>query len=267
MTTLPQPLLDAFGAEIAETRPLSGGDLSEVAYIRLDTGRELVVKTGPLVHVEARMLAAMAMLHAPVPELLHTEHRLICLDYLPEAPATRETWRGFGEALATLHSWDGGYYGWDEDYAFGPVPIPNGKTDTWPEFWAERRLLADPSALPPDIARRVERLAARLPEMLPESPRASLLHGDLWGGNLHFTEDRAVMIDPASYYGHSEVDLAMLTLFGTPDQAFWRGYGKPDPGVEDRRPVYQLWPALVHLRLFGGGYHAMATGLLDDIGV
>ena len=267
MDILPQPLLEAFDASVAETRRLSGGDLSDVTYVKLDNGREMVVKFGPLVHVEARMLAAMAMLHAPVPEVIHTEHRLICLEYLPEAPASRETWRGFGEALAQMHSWDGGQYGWQEDYAFGSVPIPNATTSNWPEFWAERRLRADPSALPPEIASRVDRLAARLPEMLPASPRASLLHGDLWGGNLHFTQDRGVMIDPACYHGDAEVDLAMLTLFGKPDDVFWRGYGKPDHGWEERRPIYQLWPALVHLRLFGGGYHAMVTGLLDEIGV
>ncbi len=264
---LPRPLLDVFGSEVAETKPLAGGDLSEVRYVRLEDGRELVVKTGPLVHVEARMLAEMAMLKAPVPEVLHTEHRLICLAYLPEVAPTRETWRGFGEALARMHSWHGGQYGWQEDYAFGEVPIPNAACDTWPEFWAERRLRAAPEALPAEIATRVDRLAARLPEMLPAAPPASLLHGDLWGGNLHVTEDGVVMIDPASYYGHAEVDLAMLTLFGQPEEAFWRGYGKPEPGWDERQPIYQLWPALVHLRLFGGGYHAMVTGLLDKIGV
>ncbi|UMA63471.1 fructosamine kinase family protein [Roseivivax marinus] len=265
--TLPIAVLDTFGSDVAEDRPLSGGDLSDVRYVRLQDGREMVVKTGPLVHVEARMLAEMALLRAPVPSVLHAEHRLIVLDYLPEAPATRETWRGLGEALAQLHSWAGTGYGWSEDYAFGSVPISNEMSDDWPAFWAERRLLADPSALPADIASRVERLAARLPEMLPRDPKPSLLHGDLWGGNVHFTAERAVMIDPASYYGHSEVDLAMLTLFGQPDEGFWRGYGKPDAGWEERQPIYQMWPALVHLRLFGGGYHAMVTGLLDRIGV
>ncbi|ETX28799.1 fructosamine kinase family protein [Roseivivax isoporae] len=264
---LPRPLLDTFGSEIAETRALSGGDLSEVRFVRLEDGREMVVKTGPLVHVEARMLSAMALLHAPVPQVVHVEHRLLCLEHLPEVAPTSGTWRDFGTALAQMHGWDGGTYGWNEDYAFGSVPIPNAATDDWPSFWAERRLLSDPAALPADLRPRVERLAARAADLLPGAPKASLLHGDLWGGNIHFTDGRAVMIDPASYYGHSEVDLAMLTLFGNPDTAFWRGYGKPEPGWEERRPVYQLWPAMVHLRLFGGGYHAMIAGLLDEIGI
>ncbi|MHA6343995.1 fructosamine kinase family protein [Roseivivax sp. CAU 1761] len=267
MIELPQPLLDVFGAAPVEQRPLSGGDLSEIAYLKLDDGREMVVKTGPVVDVEARMLSALALLRAPVPRVIHAEAGLICLEHLEQVPPARDAWREFGQALAQLHSWDGAGYGWQEDYAFGQVAIANTTTPDWPAFWAERRLLAAPEALPPDLAPRIERLAARLADHLPREPRAALLHGDLWSGNLLFTPDGAVMIDPACYHGHAEVDLAMLTLFGQPDEAFWRGYGRPEPGWEERQPIYQLWPALVHLRLFGGGYHAMVAGLLDRIGV
>lgn len=84
---------------------------------------------------------------------------------------------------------------------------------------------------------------------------------------MHFTDQGAYMIDPASYYGHAEVDLAMLTLFGQPDTAFWRGYGHLEPGFEARRILYQLFPALVHLRLFGDSYAPMVTRLLDEAGV
>ena len=136
----------------------------------------------------------------------------------------------------------------DEDYAFGSVAIPNAPCADWPTFWAERRLIASPEALPGDIVRKLKQLTARLPDLLPARPSAALLHGDLWRGNLHFSGGRGYLIDPACYYGHAEVDLAMLTLFGQPSSAFWEGYGALEPGHEGRRAIYQLWPALVHLR-------------------
>lgn len=136
----------------------------------------------------------------------------------------------------------------------------------WPTFWAEKRLLANLAALPCDIARRIEALAPRLSELLPAAPPASLLHGDLWLGNLHLAQRQFWMIDPACCYGHAEVDLAFLHLFGTPDAKFTQRHGALEAGYETRRAVYQLWPALVHLRLFGTSYRSMVTQLLDRLG-
>jgi fructosamine-3-kinase len=76
----------------------------------------------------------------------------------------------------------------------------------------------------------------------------------------------AAFIDPACYFGHGEVDLAMLTLFGQPPPEFWESYGPPEPGWEERRIAYQLFPALVHLRLFGGAYAGMVDRLLTRLG-
>jgi fructosamine-3-kinase len=120
------------------------------------------------------------------------------------------------------------------------------------------------SGLPAELARRVERLAAELPERLPVRPAFSLLHGDLWSGNVLVDGPRvSALIDPACYYGHGEVDLAMLTLFGSPGAAFWEAY-RPAPGWDARRPVYQLWPAIVHLLLFGEAYRPMVDRLLAE---
>ncbi|MHA6326022.1 fructosamine kinase family protein [Roseivivax sp. CAU 1753] len=265
--SLPQPLLDALGTDVARVEPLHGGDLSEVALVVLGNGEMLVAKRGPMVDAEARMLAEMALLHAPVPRVLHVEHGLICLEYLPEGEGDTRVWRDFGTALARMHGWEGRSYGWSEDYAFGQVRIENASLPSWPAFWAERRLVPHLPHLDADLADRVAALAASLHDRLPAAPRPALLHGDLWGGNVRVSGGRAYMIDPASYYGHAEVDLAMLTLFGAPDAAFWRGYGKLEPGHEARRPIYQLWPALVHLRLFGKRYLSLVTRCLDDLGV
>ena len=265
---LPQPFLDVLGAEVVEHRALHGGDLSEVSYVRLSDGREMVAKRGPLVDAEARMLAALRLVHAPVPEILHVEHGLLVLEYLPEVKeADPAAWKKLGEELALLHSYAGSAFGWEEDYALGGVTVENAQSDNWPAFWANRRLRPALPHLPEEIARRVSALADSLPDRLPTEPKASLLHGDLWSGNVLFTSDRAVLIDPACYYGHAEVDLAMLTLFYAPEPAFWRGYGRPEADREAREPIYQLFPALTHYRLFGDRYAPMVTRLLDAAGV
>jgi fructosamine-3-kinase len=251
---------------VARLVPLHGGDLSEVVRVDLEDGTRLVAKTGPLAGREARMLQAMAAAGAPVPRVVAASQALLVMEYLPEAPASPAGWASLGTALAGLHGATGASYGWDEDYAFGPAPLPNARTDDWPAFWAERRLLAWPEHLPTDLARRLEALAARLPDRLPRRPPPALLHGDLWSGNVLFMAAGAAMIDPACYHGHAEVDLAMLHLFGRPSPAFWEGYGAAEPGMEERRPVYQLWPALVHLRLFGGGYRGLVERCLSAVG-
>ena len=251
---------------------LHGGDLSDVVRVTLsDDHSTCVVKTGPNIAVEARMLEALLAAGAPAPEVLGTKGDVLVLEDLGDGQARGQAsdalWGAFGDALHHLHSHTAERFGWEEDYAFGSVNIPGGWSDDWPSFWAEQRLLAAPSALPLDIARRVEALAGRLGEVLPADPPASMLHGDLWNGNLHVSQGRVWMIDPACYHGHAEVDLAMLHLFGAPHPALTRRYGPLEPGYETRRAVYQLWPALVHLRLFGAGYRGMVTQLLDRLGV
>jgi fructosamine-3-kinase len=117
------------------------------------------------------------------------------------------------------------------------------------------------------LARRVEKLATALPGLLQASPAPALLHGDLWSGNVLAADARvSALIDPACYYGHGEVDLAMLQLFVHPGAAFFETYGALEPGHGERIAIYQLWPALVHLRLFGKQYLPLAERLLSAAG-
>ncbi|WOI55152.1 fructosamine kinase family protein [Palleronia sp. LCG004] len=255
------------GLGVFSVSPLSGGDIAQVARITLEDGRCVIAKSGGPSMTEARMLRAIAATGCAAPEVLEVAEDILIMSDLAEGSGSDEAWAKAGAAVAQLHANEGESYGWDEPTAFGNAPCPADRSDDWPTFWAQNRLLAWPGSLPSEIAQRVEALAPRVDDLLPETPRASLLHGDLWRGNL-LLDGRyfSGLIDPACYYGDAEVDLAALTLFASPPPSFWEAYGKLDRGWEKRRALYQLWPALVHLRLFGAGYREMVETRLTALG-
>lgn len=255
------------GATLRRSTRLHGGDLSEVLALELGDGRAVIAKPGPAARAEARMLRAIRAAGVPAPEILAEGDGLLVLELLPDDGTLGAAWASLGAALATLHAARGPRYGWPEDHRFGSVAIPNGALESWPEFWAERRLRPALPHLPGALARRVERLAGRLGDLLPQAPAPALLHGDLWSGNVLVSGGKVSgLIDPACYHGDGEVDLAMLSLFSTPGPEFRAAYGPEEPGFAARQPVYQLWPALVHLRLFGAGYAGMVDRLLRAAG-
>jgi fructosamine-3-kinase len=145
---------------------------------------------------------------------------------------------------------------------------------SWAEFWRMRRLepqleLARAAGRLPGRQADWDRLMERLPALLDnaEMDGPSLLHGDLWGGNVMAAAAGPVLIDPACYRGHREADLAMTELFGGFGPEFYAAYGEQWPllaGYPRRRPVYQLWYLLVHVNLFGGGYVSQTAGVLRE---
>lgn len=266
-----QSLITAALAVLGEApitaRTLHGGDLSEVTWLTFDSGLRAVAKEGSLVDRETRMLQAIAATGAPAPAVLGQHADVLFIEALEETSPTVRNWEALGASLRCLHANTGAQYGWSEDYAFGPIGISNKPMGTWWRFWAERRLLLPSKNVPLPMMQRLERLCVRLDGLLPTAPPAALLHGDIWVGNALFGPDgTAHLIDPACYYGDPEVDLAMLHLFARPPEAFSHAYGPLAPGWETRRPIYQLWPALVHLRLFGSGYLGMVEQRLSALG-
>ena len=214
------------------------------------------------------MLRAILASGAPAPHVLAANDQALVLEVLPDTDSLSCASADLGRVLAVLHGATSERYGWPEDYAFGSVAIENADADDWPTFWAERRLLTSVAHIPSAPAHRIERLAADLPGRLPARPKCSLLHGDLWGGNVLTAGGKVSgLIDPACYYGHGEVDIAMLNLFGSQGSAFYSAYGKMEPGWQVRLAIYKLWPALVHLRLFGSGYRPLVEQLLSEAGV
>lgn len=247
---------------------LAGGDLSEVLLVRRPDGHLSVAKGGPATGVEAAMLRSIAATGVSAP-LVEAEHEgVLLLQYVPnDGVFSASAWRDLGSQVHRLHDRIGDVYGWPADYRLGTVEMDNRPARDWPSFWGERRLVATASLLDRPWRDRVDRLAARVADHVPAAPRASLLHGDLWPGNILVADGAvAALVDPACYFGHGEVDLAMLSLFGSPPAEFEEAYGTLEPGWEERRAVYQLFPALVHLRLFGQGYASMVDRLLKALG-
>lgn len=248
---------------------LAGGDLSEALLVRRPDGRCSVAKRDLASGAEAAMLRTIAAAGVPAP-LVEGEHDgVLLIEHIPNdrvfSPAA---WTQIGAALRRLHVQEGEQYGWAADYQIGTVALDNRERRDWPGFWAEQRLVATAAVLDRPWRERVGRLAERAGGLASAGPRPSLLHGDLWSGNILVSEGRlAAFIDPACYRGDAEVDLAMLTLFDTPGETFWEAYGSLEPGWEERRPLYQLFPALLHMRLFGDTYAGMVDRLLSRLGV
>jgi len=198
----------------------------------------------------------------------------IILEHLPLEPASRETARRFGEQLARLHRHTQDAFGWFRDNTIGPTPQINTPGDDWIEFFRTHRLgyqldLAATNGYGAHVEGTGRALMIRLPELFADyAPAASLLHGDLWGGNWGSVDGEPVIFDPAVYYGDRESDIAMTMLFGGFGRPFYDAYERTwpmAPGHDQRIKLYQLYHVLNHLNLFGRSYLGRATSLINDL--
>jgi protein-ribulosamine 3-kinase len=273
---LERALRFALGAAVKHARRLSGGDINDAFELELGSGVRVFLKTNA--HASASMFPAEARglewLRAAealrVPEVLAVsggrpgEPSFLVLELLTPSQPARDFDERLGRGLAQLHRFGAPRFGLDHDNFIGSLPQRNTAHDAWSDFfWSER--------LEPQLKRAVasgqasgklrasfDRLEGRLAELVgPEEPPARL-HGDLWGGNLHIDERGApCLIDPAVYGGHREVDLAMMRLFGGFGETVFRAYQEAwplSPGHAERIGLYQLYPLMVHVNLFGGSY-------------
>jgi fructosamine-3-kinase len=200
----------------------------------------------------------------------------LLLEYVPRGSPAPDYAEHLGGALAALHEAREGPYGWHRSNYIGSLPQANTTTDDWPAFWWAERLepqlaLARDNGLSVGVGRQWEALESKLHTLVggAEEDGRSILHGDLWSGNVYPGADgEPVLVDPAVYRGHREVDLAMTELFGGFPKAFYAAYEDSRPltdGYHDiRRHVYQLYPLLVHVNLFGGSYVDSAEGALRN---
>ncbi|WP_069131999.1 fructosamine kinase family protein [Rhodohalobacter halophilus] len=179
----------------------------------------------------------------------------------------------FGRQLATLHQTGADQFGLETDNYIGSLPQSNRQHSEWIEFFARERIepqikmAIDSGKLDTNINQNWNRLAGKLDEIFPPA-KPSLLHGDLWSGNYLFDDSgSAVLIDPAVYYGHPEMDLAFTKMFGGFSGEFYSGYESEstlEAGFSDRVPIYNLYPLLVHVNLFGGHYVSQLNTILKN---
>ena len=213
-----------------------------------------------------------------VPEVIDVgvrgDQAFIEIEQLELRRASRDVEARMGEQLALLHRTTADRYGWHRDNTCGPTPQHNPPTDDWVEFFREHRLafqleLAARNGYGGTLQERGARLLERLERYFEGyTPEASLLHGDLWGGNWGCCDGEPVIFDPAVYYGDRETDIAMTRLFGGFGRAFYGAYEDAwplAPGWRERCDLYQLYHVLNHLNLFGSGYLGQSQRLIDNL--
>ncbi|MEQ8844145.1 MAG: fructosamine kinase family protein [Phycisphaerales bacterium] len=277
----------AIGSTPDDLTPMSGGCVGEVYAAAID-GRRVVVKVDrrdqPNLDIEGRMLRLLAdRSDLPVPEVLHAEPHLLVMAFIPAGGRGRgiDAQRNAADLLAALHDVvpETAAFGLEFDTLIGGLHQPNPWTDSWVAFFRQHRLLdmagraTDAGRLPESIRDRIRTFAAsHLADLIDEPASPSLIHGDVWGGNVIVGDGRINgFIDPAVYYAHAEIELAFITLFSTFGDEFFDRYRERRPIApgffETRRDIYNLYPLLVHVRLFGGGYVSDVDRILRRFGV
>ncbi|WP_417449882.1 fructosamine kinase family protein [Kordiimonas sp.] len=287
---LAKQLEKALGSAVIGSRPMRGGDIADVSLLTLAGGHKVVAKRPRGDQPDTTAVEAMMLKHLsthsdlPVPKVLFQNAGILVISHIPHA-GIREPEKAAKSVAAHVASLHGNLssdktapYGFKADTYIGPLVQQNRPARDWVTFFTEHRLMAMATSchrtdkFGAELLARIETLATKLPDILPKAPAASLLHGDLWAGNILIDGDMAAgFIDPAISYGHGEMDLAFIALMGGLEHSFFDTYHCHRPiesgFFEERKAIYQLWPLLVHVRLFGGGYVRQVASILDQFGV
>jgi protein-ribulosamine 3-kinase len=269
---------------MADRRTVGGGCIN-AAYTIQGGGRQYFVKTNAasgleMFSAEAEGLAEIARAHAirvPQPICFGADdgHAFLVLEHIAMGDGGRSAEEALGRQLAAMHQTTRPRFGWHRDNTIGSTPQINTETASWAEFWREYRLgfqlrLAARGGAAQTLIAKGEQLMERVEAFFPGGePVASLLHGDLWGGNAAVDmQGNPVIFDPAVYYGDREADIAMTELFGGFPQRFYGAYQEMlplDSGYGVRKTLYNLYHILNHFNLFGGGYAAQAERMVERL--
>jgi fructosamine-3-kinase len=273
----------ALDVDPVSVMPLSGGSVSEVYRVLLADGREIVAKVdhsaGAQLEVEAFMLRFLRdHSQLPVPTVFYASGGLLLLQFVSgHASFSDLAQEHAAELLAELHSITSPTFGFDCPTVIGGLHQPNPVADNWLEFFREQRLrymgreALLSGRMSGALSDRLDRFCGRLGEWIDPPAQPALIHGDAWTGNILASPSKITgFLDPALYFADPEIELAFTTLFGTFGQAFFRRYDEISrirSGFwEIRRDIYNLYPLLVHVRLFGGSYVSAVQQTLDRFG-
>jgi protein-ribulosamine 3-kinase len=193
-------------------------------------------------------------------------------EFVERGSTLTDSSRNFGRKLAALHQHSAGYFGLEYDNYIGSLPQQNTRTEKWPDFFVQSRLIPQielarkNGLLENSTEKKFESLFKKINTLFPEE-KPSLLHGDLWSGNYFWNKDgEPCLFDPAVYYGHREMDIAMTLLFENFGNDFYTGYNEIYPlqnGWKERIALCNLYPLLVHVNLFGSGYLSQLSHALN----
>jgi protein-ribulosamine 3-kinase len=285
MQAIPQEILadlaNIFGVKVSEFHVSGGGCINHGGKVVTSKGN-FFLKWNDLHRFPGMFKAehsGLALLKKTgtirIPQVLcdgtSGEFQYILLEYIETRNRHSQFWKIFGEQLASLHRSSEDHYGLHHDNYIGSLPQHNKPGASWIEFFISHRLAAQLELFwkgnpqQKSLRNAFEKLFQKLPSLLAEE-RPSLLHGDLWAGNL-ITDNmgKPCLIDPAVYYGNREVDIAMTDLFGGFDHRYIESYNSVFPlqrGLEERLDIYKLYPLLVHVNLFGESYLPQVVSIL-----
>lgn len=280
--TLQQHIIEKLSWSVKAFHPASGGCINQ--------GGELVTAEGSyflkwndrqrypqMFEKESKGLKLLGGTNCiDVPEVIHVGEtdnlQFIILSFVKSGRRAKNYWSLLGEQLADLHRNTHTHFGLDHDNYIGSLSQKNKQKENWIEFFIQYRLEAQLSIaaqnrkITADIRKQFDVLYKKLPDLLPQE-KPALLHGDLWNGNVMVNEKgEPTLIDPAVYYGHREAELAFTQLFGGFEPEFYQAYHEAFPvakGFASRANLYNLYPLLVHVNLFGGGYLQQVENILD----
>jgi len=262
-----------FDLQIISDSVLSGGSINQVLRLKTNRGYFCLKynRNGSFPEMFKKEAMGLDILRNAgeirVPLVIGTDdsgqYSYLLLEFITSAPVGAGFMAGFGHSLARLHRHTGEYFGLSHDNYMGSLQQSNRPNNNFPDFFIRERLAKQLDLamkndyLSKEELQKFDQLHEKLPGIIP-AEKPSLIHGDLWNGNFIVSEEgRACLIDPAVYYGHREVDIAMSTLFGGFGPEFYSAYQESFPmekGWKERLDIYNLYPLLVHLNLFGSGY-------------
>ena len=293
-TSLASALVSLFGSSvaIARTDRVSGGDINKSYALTLNTGDRIFMKANAKENAafftaEATGLSAIAATGAiGTPHILCTGtddgeevgYSFLLLSYVESDKKRADYWETFAHELSAMHNADttafvnGGRFGFLQDNFIGARGQVNTPAEKWIPFFRENRLAPQFKATDAYFSSadrtRITKLLDHLDDFLVEPEAPSLLHGDLWSGNVLCGSDgKAILIDPAAYIGHAEADLAMTELFGGFPPTFYAAYREVRPlqnGYEERRDLYNLYHLLNHLNMFGQSYLGAVQSIVAE---
>ena len=276
-------LSSIIGSPVLDVHSISGGDISH-AY-KLATKSDVFfckvqMKPEALEMFTAERSGLSAIRKTGVikaPEVYYCEPwregAVLVMEFLESKRPTESDLARFGRHLAEMHQQTNHTYGWESDNFIGSLPQSNAENNSWTLFYVQERLIPqlDLAVKQGMLSQEEVPSGEKMTDILEElfaGLKPGLLHGDLWGGNYMIRSDgNPYLIDPAVYYGHNEVDIAMSRLFGGFGQAFYNAYEStiiPDQLSDDRIRIYQLYYLLVHLNLFGRSYYSGVIAALKS---